>query len=65
VVDPERYGVVDFDMEGRALSIKEKPERPKPSYSVTGLCFFAPEVDEIARSVKPSSRDCGSTPSSR
>jgi glucose-1-phosphate thymidylyltransferase len=56
VNDPERYGVVEFDAQGRALGIEEKPAQPRSSYAVTGLYFFDERAWELARGLKPSAR---------
>ncbi|MFA6317758.1 MAG: glucose-1-phosphate thymidylyltransferase RfbA [Elusimicrobiota bacterium] len=56
VSDPERYGVVDFDKKGRALSIEEKPSRPKSNFAVTGLYLYDPRAPSLARGLKPSAR---------
>jgi glucose-1-phosphate thymidylyltransferase len=56
VSDPERYGVVNFDSDGRALGIEEKPQKPKSSFAVTGLYFYDNRVVDYARSLQPSAR---------
>jgi glucose-1-phosphate thymidylyltransferase len=56
VHDPERYGVVEFDGGGKAISIEEKPEYPKSSYAVPGIYFYNNDVIEIAKNIKPSPR---------
>ncbi len=56
VHDPERYGIVEFDADGRAVSLEEKPEKPKSSYAVTGLYFHDERAVEVAKSLEPSPR---------
>jgi glucose-1-phosphate thymidylyltransferase len=56
VTDPERYGVVEFNRDGKAISIEEKPKQPKSRYAVTGLYFYDNQVIDIARNIRPSAR---------
>jgi glucose-1-phosphate thymidylyltransferase len=56
VSDPERYGVVSFDADGKALSLEEKPKQPKSNYAVTGLYFYDHDIVDIVRAVRPSAR---------
>ncbi len=56
VQDPERYGVIEFDREGKAVSLEEKPAAPRSNYAVTGLYFYDENVAKMARTLKPSAR---------
>lgn len=57
VMDPERYGVIEFDYDDKAISLEEKPKNPKSNYAVTGLYFYDENVVDYAKSIRPSSRD--------
>ena len=56
VANPSEYGVVEFDDEGRAVSLEEKPARPRSSFAVPGLYFYGPDIVEVARTIRPSAR---------
>ncbi len=56
MTDPERYGVVEFDEQGNAISLEEKPTKPKSRYAVTGLYFYDADIVDVAKSIKPSAR---------
>lgn len=56
VADPTQYGVVEFDAQGRAISLEEKPAHPRSSYAVPGLYFYGPDIVEVARGIRPSAR---------
>ncbi|MDA8173456.1 MAG: glucose-1-phosphate thymidylyltransferase RfbA [Nitrospiraceae bacterium] len=56
VPDPERFGIIEFDAQGKALSVEEKPKKPKSNWAVTGLYFFDGQCSQIAKSIKPSAR---------
>jgi glucose-1-phosphate thymidylyltransferase len=56
VTDPERYGVIEFNEAGQAISLEEKPQKPKSRYAVTGLYFYDSNIVDVARSIKPSAR---------
>ena len=56
VQDPERFGIVEFDKDGKVLSVEEKPQHPKSNYAITGLYFYNKEVVQMAKQVKPSAR---------
>lgn len=56
VADPTQYGVVEFDAEGRAISLEEKPAHPRSNYAVPGLYFYGPDIVEVARGIRPSAR---------
>ncbi|MCV5792169.1 sugar phosphate nucleotidyltransferase, partial [Escherichia coli] len=56
VTDPERYGVIEFDKQGKVISLEEKPTQPKSNYAATGLYFYDRQVIEMAKKLKPSAR---------